>query len=1258
MFDPTDAQRFDDLVIHHTDYLYTSEAGVSALRYVISVKDHPGHAPRTLYKVVRLLRITRVPVAPARRDTDSEYNKHRDVLAGSRAAGSHIVTILADTADAGLGVLHLMGVQGVGDSLEAATDLADHQFAALEGQLQGTYPQMQWRSMTQPEAAWLSSRQEAWADHVLAVRGIPMPRREAGSGQITIAGANAGTNDLEEGIEELVRGMLGSPGFILVLLASPLRTPEITSALRNAAQRLSRIASQVEGTNSVGIGVGLPIMLSGAMADTTGTAHTAGTSEGHSTSDSITQGTSATVSDSESTAVGQSRTVAAGTSISSTEGHAHSQGLSGGVTEGHGTAHARSLGTNTSIGEGHSTGQNQQTSHSESAQASTGHTDSASAGRSEGLNRSEGSNHTAGSQQARSSSLSESGSTSASAAHGTQSSASGGATTGQSSGHSEGTSNSIGVRVSGEPMGVGGSGDTSRTSSSSDSTATNSGTSTGWSAGTSDTISQGISHGYGATNSTSAGASVTDGTSSALGASVGTSSGVGAANSSSVGTGISDSVSRGSSDSSSVSRSAGVSDATSTGTNQSASLSKGYSEGVSAARSTSVGQSTTAADGVSTTHGRTHGVASGVSDSTGRSISDSVGRSDASTHSIGRASLMSGGMGLAPSLSISSTKRTLDAMAESLAKVLSAQRNRMELAQEEGGFAVQTIVLCPDKTTETRAASLLKSSFWGPGEKTPVPQPLHVITTLDAQQRRHLAAHARALSPCRHADIQPEAIEPHTYSTALLCSELAVLTAPIRSGAPGIAAAAVDLIPRMPLPVHRGGGRHLGRVVDTERAVVSNIEYALAPHEMLHPLVAGASDSGKTTTALRLATEHLLGTSTRTVIDPDTGQPREEATLNSLLALDIKSDWRRLKYALPSGSPRFRFYSLGRVQPDNYAPPPGKASPYFRYNLLRVPPGVSAQVYRDRVADTFAHVAHLGLRGRSIIAAGIDTLYRRRCSDPADNTEHSVYERPELSRFVDMAALAQWAEEQIKDMAHGSQKARVGSESKERMAIIAARLAPFREGTHGWQVYRGDPKTGQAQTLQITDLVGGGDVVVLEASHLDAAAGKLALALIFTAAFSFAQARKRLDSQTMVVLEEANAYLPAADAESVSGVSVSVFEEASAIGRALWMTMMVIVQSPDWLSNQMIANAGLVAAHRTETAEGKEIIMAKLGYEQRIDNRDIYKYLSRMGKGQCIIRPHMGGVEDSYLSSYPCLIQVTNVTYPVPTDAELGLPDP
>jgi hypothetical protein len=882
----------DELVIHRAYQTYEAAGakGAAVRSFVFEFSQrNPGETEWfSGYKVVRLLRLTRVPrylrSGAAAGGLNLVFQQQRDVLAALREQQVLFLNLIAHAP--GMPLAFCYGVQAVGTSLEAATAQADEAFEVLKFQLSGTYQQLQVSPLTVSEGEQISRYQAEWR-HVAMARGRPLPN----GGSIPMMGDLDGnrTEAANNQLEAFIRGMSGS-SFMMTLVTVPLSPAEMTMAWRNLSTKLSEVRSDQQGARSVSAGVALPLAMGTSYGQSHGDSSSTGSAEAVGDSYGVSQSMSDSVSVGESVGVSESRTsgsslsVSQGASESLSQSVGESESLSEGASESHSQSATQSAGDSMSAsrsvasGENLSQGQSVQEGASESNSFSAGESQSMgqSASRSSGLSTSETASlgHSLSEGRSASSTLSENFSASLSGAEGWSRSASSSVSEAFGLGSSKtdaingSDSSSGGSSVSGGLLGLGSQmsegfskmfGTNFGASDSVNNSLTAAGSDTSGQTGT-----RSSSFGEGASQGESLGMSNTSGLSRT--------NSVGMSETQALSEGLSSTVGRTISEGQSAGRSFAMGESLSRG----ASLSQGVSEGMGASRGASLGegvssgQSVTAGQGLSRGIGASSGISAsesaGVSESAtsgaSRSSSESSGRTISAGESAGIASNRSlsdaymtamsktashtGSLGAVPSVGVSISRQTFDESKRLLGDVLESQMRRFIEGMESGAFLYQCFITAPDRATLRGAASLMKSAFWGSGSDTRIAQPFHVVTDIpDADERERLLDHARCFTSYRRREPVTEEISPFLYSSYITPSELSAMTHPPTANALGLEAQ-FDSIPVLSMPAGREDRElYLGQLINGERGEVSEQRFSLDVDEVTHMLVTGVTGSGK-----------------------------------------------------------------------------------------------------------------------------------------------------------------------------------------------------------------------------------------------------------------------------------------------------------------------------------------------------------------------------------------------------------------------------
>lgn len=998
---------------------------------------NPGAATADhFYKVVRLIRLTRVPRYLRQQPATEQF---RDLLAGLREKQILFLSIIAKSPK--LPLVFSYGVQGVGSTIEEAKEAADEAYAALSFSLDGTYQQLEYQPLSVAEGELLARYQNEWR-HIAMARGRPMPQNAGIGASAILDGNRTDVSQTNDAISSFVRGM-GDKSFMLSLVTVPLAPEDMSHAWRNIALKLSAVRSDQQGSRSIGASFSLPLGLGSSLGDGNSSTHgltgTSGTGSSDGLSASESQGMSVSHSDgvsaSESQGVSASQTE--GTSVSLSEGVSTSQtdGVSASQTEGLSAGESQSMSdslsrsatdsvtNSTTVGESVSAGQ--------SLSASQGTTDSVSVGTSVGLTDTRSFTDTVGVSQGQSLGVSNSASSNWSQSVGQALSAGQTATDNWSQSFGETLSQTWGLnqnRSDGANQGASEGGNASLGGgleglglsasigeSWQNSWGANFGLGSGSSVSQSGSGSATSGIGSSLANSLTQSLNVGESAGGSLGQSITGTNSVGQSHSMSAGQSLGVSQTQSATQGTSVSSSTGVSSSMTQGASLAQGLSTGQSQGFSAGQSLSSGlsasESSTVGVGASSTAGTGTSMTAGVGSSSsatvgasqtstqGVSATDTVGASATATQgastgvstqqavsdawmvAMSRQASQTGSFGIMPGVNASISKATFDEAKRALGDVLEAQMKRYHDGIEGGGLLYQMFLVTEDRETLAGAAALLKAAFWGPGgaDKGRLVQPFHTIVIDDDEEAGRLLTHATALTHYRKREPVVDLIEPHSFSSYVTTGEASVFSAPPTSEALGLMAQ-TDSMPVFAMPSDRGEREmYLGNIVNGERGRVSDALFGVDLNELTHILIQGVTGMGKTSTMMRLL-EQAVGLQREIVLPPSISEPAPIAKVAraGVLCFDWMNNMRDLASIVEPE--RFQLYSVSK--PEIGA---------FRWNPLEIPhPEMAAHQWLGAQADQLAASFGLGEVGRSLLAENIDKLYMANRLEPFTLREQKV----------------------------------------------------------------------------------------------------------------------------------------------------------------------------------------------------------------------------------------------------------------------------
>lgn len=997
-----------------------------------------------------------------------------------------------------------------------------------------------------------------------------------------------------------------------------------------------------------------------------------GTSESISSSDGFSSGTSTNITHTEGTNQSDSTSHSVSHTESTTEGTSSSHGGSDTITQGttsthtsgysDGTTNGTSSGETNTTGQSTSDGWSQGWSHSNGGSSSDGTSDNRSAGYNgawagmspykDGQNIGEyygnvGSDGSydefdiSGNQAAGLIGLKDN--YSATNGYGSSHTDSTSWSTGGSDGKSGSTTDSSSQGFSNTV-----SESSSHTTSESDSTGSSYSTSSGtnWSEGTS--YSHGVSNGTSDATSHSVGTSVSDsvsnGTSQSISHSDSISHGINSSFSDSVssskGTTHSDSVSEGTSWSNGKGVSDGTSDSYSSGTTHSVSSGTSYSE----SRGTSSGESWS--DGTSKSYGTSQSdsysqtVSEGTGSSWGKSssVSNGTSYSESNSQSRGQALGMTGAMttgtsstmGLGPSMSYSKSYQWLDQEVKNIFTLLEFQNQRlMKSLRGNGAFFTDIYIGTMDETAQSKASVLARTAW---NNEDAVICPLQVLD-LEPVEQTHLLYHFAAFSADNAKENLSGAMESYRYSTILLPDEFTAYTHLPRISEGGVFADVED-VPKFAVPSGLTGDIYIGNILSAERYSSENgyetpFEYRLDESELMHAVITGESRSGKTVAATRFISEATKIKRKRT------------GKRLRIVALDPKQDWRILgKFVEPE---RFHFYSLGNPE---FLP--------INLNICKVPHNVNPQTWVDGIIEIYCRNYGLMERGKAILGETFFELYAEAgVFEDSPNWRDFVPERSSQVTLCKVYERLLKHKLELEDPTK-SGKGKAGNEARDCYTRILDRMQVFgRKFSIETRLF------GQVDGMGIDEMIGKDDVIVLESYGLESTFKNFIFGCITSGFFKYAQGHEKgflADDQyeTLMVIEEANEVLCGSDtaggAAQMTFSGQSEFEKILDQAAGLGLFIFSITQKIADMPSSVVANSGIIFSGKISRAEDTQVVIRKIGREERIDNRDVLKWFPRSPIGWFVCRSSRNY---NFLQVEPVLVHVAALNVAPPTNDEL-----
>ena len=918
-------------------------------------------------------------------------------------------------------------------------------------------------------------------------------------------------------------------------------------------------------------------------------------------------------------------------------GGGYSQGVTGGIGRGKGATSSLGItdsnsftsGLSQSVGQSQSQGLSQSTSDgnswsngtSYSNTHSTGHTNSQSISDSLSHSQSKSQSQSLSQSRSESDSFSLSRSNSNSFSHSASDSLSNSLSHSNSRSLSDSLSHSVSNSLS---RGITDSFSDSRSLSNSLSNSHSLSRSTSLSRGLTEGFSEGYSHGFGRTHSV--GTTVSDG--------------------------ITQSLSRGVSDSTSHTMSNGVTRSQSIGN------SIGQTESLSHGTSTGVGK--TANQGLSRSLSDSQGVTQGTSTSDSRSNGKSTSNSDSLSNSQGlstaRSSALGTGQGMnvsfGPTFGVSRSYQVFDENKGNLIKLLEVSNTRWNLAVRMGAFHVDAYVVSYTPRAAQSIALTAVTSWGGDNELGTV----QCVTPGELTQA-HLLKHASVLEPCTMKDSTPEIADNYVWSTIMLTSELAALTHLPRVETGGASTVATN-IPPFSVFANKNGEIFFGKQINYEDGEPS-YSYHFSKKEFMHTLICGASGSGKTTSAVRMAREVIRNY-------PDM----------KIFALDWKNSWRVLKRFAPNGVDDFEFFGLdySSVRP-------------IRMNLFIPPKHVGYIQWSDKVVESLCLGYGFGNKMYGVLKNAVrvsmiinGVLVMDENDDPVETKPNNEAEQSLLNQKIAKVTMKQVYEIVLAmkkgELKNGTSLANsIAAIPDDRArSYVEAKFSKQNAG-NGMQdtydsiltklegYYAGELKPlycvdDYEKCLHIEDIIDGKRIVVLEGGDLDGSSKKAIIGLISWGLFLYSRLKKNRDKvvdKRFYILEEAHRIIDNPDSKSgapVLDVGENIFEILLNEAREYGVYCMIIVQTPSHLPPALVTNCAILIIHRLGNDEDITLMTQMLCRNARLDNRDVPLFLAKMPIGWACIRLNN---RPMHQESEPALVQVARCPNNPPSNEELIL---
>ncbi len=530
------------------------------------------------------------------------------------------------------------------------------------------------------------------------------------------------------------------------------------------------------------------------------------------------------------------------------------------------------------------------------------------------------------------------------------------------------------------------------------------------------------------------------------------------------------------------------------------------------------------------------------------------------------------GAGLFIGLGVS--RQTLNAMYQTLANLLDQQVQRLNRGRDTGFFRVQTVLLAPDALTLERLVGAVVSAWREEEVVTPVtvitgdPALWHAATRFVFDERR-----------------ENNPLHPFAFQQGMTSNEVAPLVHPVRVEGKGGSSASLKGWPDV-LGLDRSPGEiELGLQISPTTDATTDLVARLAPQDLMHMLIVGASGSGKSNSAIYLASQvinRLRETDNGDPLPMPTTGPQQVCVPDGRPALgvtvfDPTGEWRRLAHlVLPT---EFRFMSL--TDPDFHG---------LHFNPVAIPSAyIEPAEWIGIVAKRWALAYATGATGVALMRRSLRQLYESR----------DVFRYPAQSQQLTLSDLYAQAQLVFAEMVKNKQ---VDNISPGVLKRILDKMEEFAPGGLHYAAF------GQPGQINVADWLWPYGVTILEGDFGDDemlksfVIGLLGMATYQHAANQYKATIKQQGSlhprRHLLAFEEAHVIMSGGDkteAEATVEKTASLWDNIADRGRKYGLYALTVAQHWEGLPDGIVGSAKIVIAQGVNTLKDAETAAAALG---------------------------------------------------------------
>ncbi|MDD3627131.1 MAG: hypothetical protein PHV06_07415, partial [bacterium] len=192
--------------------------------------------------------------------------------------------------------------------------------------------------------------------------------------------------------------------------------------------------------------------------------------------------------------------------------------------------------------------------------------------------------------------------------------------------------------------------------------------------------------------------------------------------------------------------------------------------------------------------------------------------------------------------------------------------------------------------------------------------------------------------------------------------------------------------------------------------------------------------------------------------------------------------------------------------------------------------------------------------------------------------------------------------------------------------------------------------SNQNNSIDLADFFNGNGITIFEGQRLDHSTKKFILGLIAAGEYKYSLSNPSDEISRIMVFEEAHEIIKGSDSIDTPIKETSIYEKMFMESRGLGTALILIAQNISLIPLTVRQNCPNLFTFKLTNEEDLKLIMRSIGRDERIDHRDLIRYISNKGIGYATVK--IGNVED-YLKAQPVEVKFDYQKKPRITDEEI-----